>query len=563
MLIAAIAAFCALAALLIAISASPGSAAKGKDNSFITRHVLSQPELTQLAELLRECPWQMPVDFTGSVFAQGDAKPIDIPVGLGDYKTLPLLLDFWNVNPIPVMPGSAWSGISLDYRVKPLGLLTPAEQRNVMLRYRGPGWTSDRSTYTATTQLRYIPLMAMTGKSELVSLEDVLATEFTEGRETVKGRIEYIERLKNELSPDVYANTMREEVGITYTSWVTGKCFEPWHAEFSPGNGIVREITDPAEREKLHAAAMEIEKTKANQHSYGFLKAHPDSIAYFIAKLYGEKQTIWQAVVWTVRDNEEYVELLDEEIAFAIPKIVEKLKQNTMTEERYSQMSTLDWLLVDYSDSWCGTCQDAGEEDKKVFARLIPILQHGEFLGTVTDLGDLDMPLGDTLIPYEQMTQDEKRAIGANRSGKVELTDKLNQVIVADLSTINGWEDLAAAVLTNYFPSSNTTLAEQLESPYHGYYDWWLSPITRRTFEPWHKEWSRGNGYLRRIDDEATVKKLRGLYLDYARTHYNDIFGIMPDANDIPKYRFFYIRLYGDKPGSIIAEGIWGKEKLN
>lgn len=559
-LIAVIAAFCAFAGSLAVPTASQAKTAGIAGNPFLTRHVLSQPELTQLAGILQQYLWKVPVDFTGSVFVQGDAKPVDVPVGLGDYTTLPLLLEFWNVNPIPVVPGSTWAGVKLDYHVKPLGELTPAEQRNIMLRYRAPGWVSDRSTYTATSQLRYIPIMAWAGKSELLSLEDILATEFSEGRDTVKDRIEYIERLKNELPPDVSASTMREEAGITYTSWVTGRCFEPWHDEFSPGNGIIREITDPAEREKLHVAAMKVEKTKTNKHASGFLTAHPDSVAYYIAKLYGEEQTIWQAVVWTPRDYEEYAEPLAGETEWAIPIIVEKLKQNTMSDERYGQLSTLDWMLVDYSDSWCGTCQEAGKLDNERFTEIIPILQHGEFYERVKELGDTNMPLNDELVPYDKMTEDEKKTLGSDSSGRIGLSYELYSVVEADLPEVRGWEDLASTVMTSLFPDSDTPLAEQIENPLGGgYKNSWLSPITRRTIEPWHKEWSRGNCYLKRIEDEVTVRSLRELYMKYAKA----TMPWVPDSKEILKYQFYYIRLYGDKPGSIIAEGIWSIEKLN
>lgn len=132
--IIAIAAIGALSALhknpraLFAKEANPGST--------MAVDPPSKSQVASLATLIRKYPWAMPVDFSAELFQQRNVKGVDAPQGLKDYKTLPMLLDYWSVNPISVPKGSTWAGVKLDETVKPLDKLDPAEQRMLMLRYR-------------------------------------------------------------------------------------------------------------------------------------------------------------------------------------------------------------------------------------------------------------------------------------------------------------------------------------------------------------------------------------------------------------------------------------------
>ena len=418
--------------------------------------------------------------------------------------------------------------------------------------------------YTATSPLRYIPIMAMSGKSELTSLEDILTAEYSFGRGTIGDRLTDLKKQKSSLSPDDFAKYMREEVGILYTSWVTGQCFEPWHVEFSRGNGIFREVTDPKEREKLRAAAMECLKGKSNEHDYEFLNTKPDSAAYYVAKLYGEKEVIWQSAIWTFKSLEEYHAPLSGETESVLPLIIDKLKQNKATPDKISGLSAsiLEPPPSPSSPGYGDYSANEIAEIKARYFRSVATLQHGEFTGAIKELESPDTPLGDKLVPYEALSDAEKQALGGPLD-QVLIANALHQLADADMSAIGGWEDTARAVLSGLFPGSDTPLTEQVNGPLATYsFDVWLSPITGKTTELWHKEWSRGNGYVLRIDDPAANQLMRDLYLKSAKEKAANGGYPQMDKEYVDKLRFYYVRLYGDLTGSIISEGVWSIEKM-
>jgi len=72
----------------------------------------------------------------------------------------------------------------------------------------------------------------------------------------------------------------------------------------------------------------------------------------------------------------------------------------------------------------------------------------------------------------------------------------------------------------------------------------YTSPITNRIFEPWHKEFSAGNGYFQLVTDSQVVDHLWEYLSEHDQTAY-------PRADTY----FMYYRVYGER--KVIAEGFY------
>lgn len=83
------------------------------------------------------------------------------------------------------------------------------------------------------------------------------------------------------------------------------------------------------------------------------------------------------------------------------------------------------------------------------------------------------------------------------------------------------------------------------------------SPVTGRIFEPDHPEFSRGNGYIKRITNPSSVQQLEKAVVDAGVVELDNTYAHAPPGHDWPALKqieWFYFRIYGED--SVIAEGI-------
>ena len=88
------------------------------------------------------------------------------------------------------------------------------------------------------------------------------------------------------------------------------------------------------------------------------------------------------------------------------------------------------------------------------------------------------------------------------------------------------------------------------------------SPVTGRVFEPDHREFSRGNGYIQKIADKAQIWTIQQAVRDA-----NILEGFKEHVEAPPDYdwpgledvNWFYIRIYGES--EVIAEGVWAYDE--
>jgi len=90
----------------------------------------------------------------------------------------------------------------------------------------------------------------------------------------------------------------------------------------------------------------------------------------------------------------------------------------------------------------------------------------------------------------------------------------------------------------------------------------YASPVSRRVFEPDHPTYSRGNGYVRRITEPEAVAAINqaveqaGMVLLRSWTYGRFVPAEPGHIWDLSDVSWYYFRLYGEKEGSVIAEGL-------
>ena len=88
------------------------------------------------------------------------------------------------------------------------------------------------------------------------------------------------------------------------------------------------------------------------------------------------------------------------------------------------------------------------------------------------------------------------------------------------------------------------------------------SPITGRVFEPNHREFSRGNGYIQKITDRDQLQAIQKAVRDANLLQGFEERVQAPPGYDWPgleDVNWFYIRIYGET--EVIAEGVWAYDE--
>jgi len=88
------------------------------------------------------------------------------------------------------------------------------------------------------------------------------------------------------------------------------------------------------------------------------------------------------------------------------------------------------------------------------------------------------------------------------------------------------------------------------------------SPVTGRVFDPNHREFSRGNGYIQKITDRDQLQAIQKAVRDANLLQGFEELVQAPPGYDWPgleDVNWFYIRIYGET--EVIAEGVWAYDE--
>ncbi|OGK11192.1 MAG: hypothetical protein A2Y63_02555 [Candidatus Riflebacteria bacterium RBG_13_59_9] len=208
-------------------------------------------------------------------------------------------------------------------------------------------------------------------------------------------------------------------------------------------------------------------------------------------------------------------------------------------------------------------------------------MQRGNYPDLHAEMREImGQPLTDEVKPYAELTRAEKLLLYSDWTGTGILDDPAHQQIsarmnIADLtfvseySALSGlWHEQDRQQLLAIYEASHDDGAALRRLLAEDWLPRFASPVTARFFEPWHQEWSAGQGYLCEVNDASERARLveaivaRQVQALPPPTPSQILLGDEPaksadvpaDAFDFAK--FFYFRLYGEEPGVIIAEGI-------
>jgi len=189
------------------------------------------------------------------------------------------------------------------------------------------------------------------------------------------------------------------------------------------------------------------------------------------------------------------------------------------------------------------------------------------------------LPLDSPVKPYEQLTSRERallsptytyqRYMGDNGSpGSDMLPFRLAFLCTNDQRVDERLDELDARAYARRLIGSEGYLgmieARRAFSREEG--DRWLaknflvrvaSPVSGRVFEPDHPEFSRGNGYIKRITDQSSVQQLEKAVMDAGVVELDNIYVQASPGHDwsaLKQIEWFYFRVFGED--SVIAEGI-------
>lgn len=191
-------------------------------------------------------------------------------------------------------------------------------------------------------------------------------------------------------------------------------------------------------------------------------------------------------------------------------------------------------------------------------------------------------PLTDKLRAYNEMSLAEKLLLYSDWVGTptrdlpvyFELINRMN---AAGVQLISGYRMLDAVwnasditALSGIYQRTGRDKAKLAQALSEEWLPMFVSPVTLAFFEPWHKEWAAGQGYIIEITDAEDREKLadaailyqieRGTHQEQLRPNEIPLGRPEPEppesAGTMDYYKFFYYRIYGEKPGYVLAEGV-------
>ena len=216
-------------------------------------------------------------------------------------------------------------------------------------------------------------------------------------------------------------------------------------------------------------------------------------------------------------------------------------------------------------------------------ARKIEEFQRGTYSALIAKMASIaGEPLDDKLRAYEEMSLAEKLLLYSDWAGTptrdlpvyYELINRMNS---ADVQLITGYGMLDAVwnisditSLSGIYQETGRDKAKLALALSEEWLPMFVSPITLSFFEPWHKEWAAGQGYIFEITEPKDRKELADAAVAYQieqgisqvqlRTNEIPLGRPAPEtpvsAGSMDYYKFFYYRIYGEKPGYVLAEGV-------
>lgn len=194
-------------------------------------------------------------------------------------------------------------------------------------------------------------------------------------------------------------------------------------------------------------------------------------------------------------------------------------------------------------------------------------------------------PLTDPVKAYSELSRREKLLLFSDWAG----TDYIDQPVyvalmarmnIADITFVPDFH--AFASLWTETDLENLAAIHEASGGDHGKMqmliaDEWLplfvSPVSYTCFEPWHREWAAGHGFIVEIADkkerQRLVEAIVSTQIEMSSIDIissseadrllkgEDVAGPEPQESSYDYAKFYYYRIYGEHKGSIIAEGIY------
>ncbi len=556
--------------------------------------------------LLSESRWEL---LTGPNDKYYSPDKVYTKVGIAreieSYQDYKKLLTHLGITELAVPEGARYAGITIHQNNKLLESYTVAEQRTLLVGYQGEIHKLGK-WYIPYSPLMLIPMMAKSGRPEFNSINEIVEAKF--GEELFDNALEDLQKISEKLKERErsivefdsavkqymrlrsvaekggsrldwealkYAAEEMKSIEIPdfedwfcrnympeYANWVAGGLFEPWHEEFSPGNGLIRQITDTTEVAGLLKAVTEGAKKNSDNYILLMLQGSPEKFTFYAYRLYGESDLILEGVAWYLPDIVGWTGVMKRAKETTTPILINKLKTNSVDSKvlRQIEMFAIDRVEPAYfeEDSW----PDVNAERKTAFdaAELKEIrhAQEGSVLGAEDVYATLGLASGRKIKQWNLLTRNEKRALYS--LSVVSAEHRIRTMLEYGYSSISSIENLAEMISAEFRDSTliQETDPRFIDAGYDELFDTWLSPVTGHTFEPWHKEWSKGNGYIIQITDKKAIASLKKLYEKELESNDLPYRYERDDYKSEPsRLQFYYSRLYGEEVGSIIAEGIW------
>ncbi len=255
----------------------------------------------------------------------------------------------------------------------------------------------------------------------------------------------------------------------------------------------------------------------------------------------------------------------------ALAHIGAALAEARMPEERLAEYHTVDEVF--------------GRTPNPVVpvARKIDEFQRGTYSTLAATMASVaGEPLTDKLCAYNEMSFAEKLLLYSDWAGTptrdlpvyYELINRMN---AADVQAITGygmldavWNASDITTLASIYQRTGRDKAKLAQSLSEEWLPMFVSPITLAFFEPWHKEWAAGQGYIIEITEPKDREKLadaalayqieQGISQEQLRPNEIPLGRPAPEppetAGSMDYYKFFYYRIYGEKQGYVLAEGV-------
>ncbi len=216
-------------------------------------------------------------------------------------------------------------------------------------------------------------------------------------------------------------------------------------------------------------------------------------------------------------------------------------------------------------------------------ARRLETFQRGTYPGLSSKLENvMGEPLNSPLRAYAEMTSAEKLLFYSDWAGTPTRDlpvyyEMINRMNSADLPEISGygmldavWNESDVVALAAIYRRTGREKAKLIDALSEEWLPMFLNPISLRLFEPWHKEWAAGQGYIFEITEPKERIKLVDAVIEIqigqGTPHLQPRSNEMPWSRPAPQpaeiadtmdyYKFFYYRVYGENPGTVLAEGV-------